>query len=126
MAIRMGDRLRYRLELPEELAVVPVPALLLQPLVENAIRHGLEPKVEGGSVTVAAHREGDTVCLVVDDDGLGLDAPRDARSTHEGSGFGLEQVRERLATAFGPAAQLHAEAGPGGGTRVSLTLPLPT
>ena len=126
MAIRMGDRLRYRLELPEELAPVPIPALLLQPLVENAIRHGLEPKVEGGSVTVAAHREGDTMCLVVDDDGLGLDASRRARPTREGIGFGLEQVRERLATAFGPAAQLHAEAGPGGGTRISLTLPLST
>jgi signal transduction histidine kinase len=126
MAIRMGNRLRYRLDLPEELAVVPVPALLLQPLVENAIRHGLEPKVEGGSVTVAARREGDTVRLVVDDDGLGLDASRDARSTREGSGFGLEQVRERLATAFGPAAHVRAEAGPGGGTRISLTLPLTT
>jgi signal transduction histidine kinase len=125
MAVRMGSRLRYRLELPEELAVVPVPALLLQPLVENAIRHGLEPKVEGGSVTVAAHRDGDTVRLTVDDDGLGLDASRDARSPRDGGGFGLEQVRERLATAFGPAAQLRAEAGPGGGTRISLTLPLP-
>ena len=56
MAVRMGPRLRYTLDLPPELATQPVPTLLLQPLVENGIRHGLEPKVDGGSITVRARR----------------------------------------------------------------------
>ena len=83
MAIRMGPRLAYTLELPPELAQHPVPALLLQPLVENSIQHGLEPKVEGGRITVSARREGGQLVLEVADTGVG--AAGAARHGHRAS-----------------------------------------
>lgn len=123
MAVRMGPRLRYALDLPEELGTVPVPPLLLQPLVENAIRHGLEPQVEGGSITVQARREhavdGDRLVLRVLDTGAGLSGP----ATTAG-GFGLTQVRERLQTLHGDRASLALAAEPGGGTRATIAVPL--
>lgn len=101
MAIRMGPRLSFVLTRPPELASVPVPTLLLQPLVENAIRHGLEPKVEGGSITVRARHDGSSLVLQVDDTGVGMPTGR-----HADAGFGLTQVRERLRTMYGTQAEL--------------------
>jgi signal transduction histidine kinase len=110
MAVRMGPRLRYTLDLPPELAGEPVPTLLLQPLVENSIRHGLEPKLEGGSITVQARREGRVVTLEVVDTGVGLRADIGSGTSWgtslepelgQSGGFGLAQVRERLATVHG-------------------------
>ena len=95
MAVRMGPRLQYTLELPPEMAQLPVPALLLQPLVENAIRRGLEPKVEGGQVTVQARHEGESIILEVHDTGVGKANPPGPH------GFGLTQVEDRLATLYG-------------------------
>lgn len=118
MSMRMGPRLRVRLELPEALAPLPVPALLLQPLVENAIRHGLEPSARGGELRVAAQREGGTLCLSVSDDGVGSEAPAL-------EGFGLTQVRERLQALHGAAARLEWHSAPGLGTQARLFLPLP-
>jgi signal transduction histidine kinase len=124
MEVRMGPRLQTRLDLPEALAELPVPPLLLQPLVENAIKHGLEPKVEGGCLTVSARQEADQLRLEVLDSGVG---PGQARPADQiGSGFGLEQVRSRLATQYGPGAGLRLDAAAEGGTRVSLWLPLST
>jgi hypothetical protein len=118
MAVRMGSRLRYQLDLPESLATQPVPTLLLQPLVENAIKHGLEPKVEGGSIRVGARREGKQMLLEVDDTGVGSAGTADQRP-----GFGLAQVRERLAASYGAAGTLELLAGRSGGTRVVLRFP---
>ncbi len=118
MAIRMGPRLAYQLALPPELAQRPVPTLLLQPLVENAIRHGLEPQVGGGRLDVSARQDGSDLVLDVLDTGTGPGA-----SSTPGSGFGLAQVRERLATLYGPAARLSLEAAQPRGTRVSIRLP---
>lgn len=123
MAVRMGARLHYTLNLPPELAACPVPALLLQPLVENSITHGLEPKVEGGSITVQARREGEQLVLEVIDTGIGLDANN---SRPGGTGFGLAQVRERLATEYGAQAALNFVAGSAGGTRATITFPCKT
>lgn len=124
MEVRMGPRLQTRLDLPEALAELPVPPLLLQPLVENAIKHGLEPKVEGGCLTVSARQEAGQLRLEVLDSGVG---PAQARPADQiGSGFGLEQVRSRLATQYGPGAGLRLAAAAEGGTRVSLWLPLST
>lgn len=120
MAVRMGPRLHYTLDLPPELATCPVPALLLQPLVENSIAHGLEPKVEGGSITVQARRDGAQLVLEVIDTGLGLDA---SQGSSGGTGFGLAQVRERLATEYGAQAALNFVAGGEGGTRATITFP---
>lgn len=119
MAMRMGPRLRVCLDLPEVLAPLPVPALLLQPLVENAIRHGLEPSARGGELHVTARREGDTLCLSVNDNGVGSETPAK-------EGFGLAQVRERLQALHGLAARLEWLSAPGQGTRVRLVLPMPT
>ena len=122
MQIRMGARLQTRLTLPDELAALPVPTLLLQPLVENAIKHGLEPHVRGGRIDVSAERQGTKLVLRVRDTGTGLGTGPQAPN----SGFGLEQVRERLATLYGAAAQLTLApaADAEGGTLATLSLPL--
>jgi len=124
MAVRMGPRLAVRLDLPDELSALPVPPLLLQPLVENAIHHGLEPQVDGGRIEVQARRHGGTLVLTVRDTGVGLDPAR----ASAGSGFGLEQVRTRLATLHGAGAQLRLEPAPDadGGVLVTVELPLDT
>lgn len=137
MAVRMGPRLRCTLDLPPELREVPVPPLLLQPLVENAIRHGLEPQVEGGEIRVLARREADDLVIDVIDTGAGLAAtpdgglaegagspPSDTDATSKG-GFGLTQVRERLRTLHGERGTLTLSSPRGGGTRATVTLPLP-
>ena len=116
LAIRMGARLRYELALPEALAALQVPPMLLQPLVENAVKHGLEPKVEGGSVKVSAREERGRLVLEVADTGLG-------EQGSGGSGVGLANLRERLAAAFGGLANVRAGANPAGGYTVTLSLP---
>ena len=124
MAVRMGPRLRTALDLPAELRGLPVPPLLLQPLVENAIKHGLEPHVQGGLIQVRAHRDGGDLVLTVRDTGAGLAA---ASSAEPGSHFGLQQVRERLATLHGRRASLRLQPATDaqGGTWATLRLPLP-
>jgi signal transduction histidine kinase len=121
MAVRMDTRLQVQLHMPPELADVPVPPLLLQPLVENCIKHGLEPQVAGGRIEVQAAREGSQLKLTVRDTGVGLGA-----AAAGGTRFGLGQVKERLQTLYGPAAGLSIRPAPDaeGGTLVSLHLPL--
>ena len=124
MRIRMGPRLQVRLDLPPDLRALPIAPLLLQPLVENAIQHGLEPQVEGGRIEVSARRQGDRLLLKVRDTGAGLaTAPATA-----GTGFGTSQVRERLAALYGHQAsfQLRAATDADGGVQASIELPLPT
>ena len=121
LAIRMGPRLAHELDLPQDLARASVPPMLLQPLVENAIKHGLEPKVDGGTIRVSARAEGRTLVLVVEDTGLGFGSVATA-----GSGIGLSNVRERLAALYGTAGLLETGENPGGGARVTLRLPLQT
>ncbi|HWT18691.1 MAG TPA: histidine kinase [Variovorax sp.] len=121
MSVRMGERLHYTLDLPEDLRNTPVPPLLLQPLVENSIRHGLEPKVEGGRIAVRARQDAGRLVIEVSDTGVGLDAAPPSES----SGFGLEQVRERLATVYGDQGRMSLAAEPAGGTRTTLSFPLP-
>jgi len=117
---RFGERLRVVEDIEPGLDSVPVPSLLLQPLVENAVRHGLAPRAEGGTVRLAARREGDRLIFTVEDDGVGMRpdaAPR-------GTGFGLHSVRERLRVA-GPPHRLDIDTAPGRGTRIEVTLPIP-
>ncbi|CAN5506269.1 hypothetical protein BH11PSE7_BH11PSE7_05950 [soil metagenome] len=118
MKVRMGPRLSYALDLPPELARHPVPTLLLQPLVENSIQHGLEPKVGGGHIAVTARRDGNQLVLDVTDTGIGA-----ALAPGAGKGFGLTQVRERLATLYGAAASLDFAATQGDGAHVVSRLP---
>ncbi|NMM86469.1 sensor histidine kinase [Rhodococcus sp. SRB_17] len=128
MAVRMGARLAYALELPDDLRAVPVPPLLLQPLVENAIRHGLEPQVQGGRITVRASVVAGApprLRLQVQDSGAGL-GPLPALPEAPGRHFGLAQVRERLATLHGADATLELIAESADGTNATITFPLKT
>lgn len=118
MAIRMGPRLSYTLDLPEALAQHPVPTLLLQPLVENSIKHGLEPKVAGGHIAVSARREGRHIVLDVIDTGVGL-----SEAEGERTGFGMAQVRERLASSHGAESAIELVAVHAGGTRATARFP---
>jgi LytS/YehU family sensor histidine kinase len=104
--------------LPLDLATQQVPTLLLQPLVENAIRHGLEPKIEGGRITVRAQRSQATLTLDIEDTGVGL-----AQGAAPDDGFGLAQVRERLATRYGPDARLSILPARATGLAVRIELP---
>ncbi len=122
MVLRMGGRLTFRLDIPADLTEVRLPPLLLQPLVENAIRHGLEPAVGGGEVTVTARRTGDTLELTVADTGAGFRVTRIGNSSE--SGLGLSNLRERLAAQFGAAATLVLEDNAPAGARVTLRVPL--
>jgi signal transduction histidine kinase len=116
LKVRMGKRLDYVLDIPAELTSAPLPPLSLQPLVENAIRHGLEPKLDGGTVRICARAHDGRLVVEVEDDGQGFE-PR------AGAGVGLDNVRERLASHYGDGARLVIEeARPG--TRVRLSLPL--
>lgn len=120
LQIRMGDRLSFSIEASPEARAAVLPPLLLQPLLENAIHHGLEPKVDGGRVHVTARLLDQRLKICVDDDGLGLSAPR--RPLHAGSGMALANIRERLHTRYGDNAQLTL-LPQAVGTRVLLNLP---
>ena len=116
MAVRMGPRLSYTLILPPELAHLKMPPLLLQPLVENAIQHGLEPQVQGGSISVRASYDGTFLTLNVLDTGVGF-----LSDSARADGFGLTQVRERLATTYGSSGAIKIECNKPIGTSASVT-----
>ena len=122
MAVRMGPRLAYAFDVPDDLLNHPVPPLLLQPLVENAIRHGLEPRIEGGHITVRADRDGRRLRIEVADTGVGIDPSAPAHSGD--GGFGLAQVRERVASLPGGPGRVEVVGAPGEGTTIRLQLPL--
>lgn len=113
---RFGDRLRVDWQVEDAARAVRVPALALQSLVENAVVHGLAPAPRGGTLTLRALRDGPSLRLVVQDDGIGLDPG------HR-EGVGLSNTRERLARLHGEAARFTIEGGPGRGTTVELRLP---
>ena len=120
MAVRMGPRLHYQLDLPPALASQPIAPMPLQPLVENSIVHGLEPLVAGGTLAISATQQGDLLVITVADKGVGYNSgPQDAAT-----GFGLQQVRERLHTLYGARAAFSIQAAPGGGTRATLRIPI--
>jgi hypothetical protein len=121
MSLRMGQRLTYAVQLPDELGRLAVPPMLLQPLVENAIQHGLEPHIDGGHVDVSAAREGGALVLTVRDNGLGLHQASPAR---HGSHVGLANIRERLHALYGARADFSLSDGAPGGAVARLTLPL--
>jgi len=119
MKTRMGDRLAFSLALPDALAGEPVPPAMLISLVENAIKHGLEPALDGGSLRLGAQLEGNTLCIEVADTGIGLGTAANVAS----GGVGLSNVRERLAAIYGEAATLSIRDNPPHGVVSTLTLP---
>lgn len=123
MAIRMGSRLHFEIALPPALSDAPCPPFLLQPLVENAIKHGLEPQVQGGRIYVTAKLEGRVMILRVRDTGAGLSG-----ASTEGTHFGMKQVRERLAALYGSRASvvLAPAADAEGGAVATVSIPMPS
>lgn len=108
MQIRLGERLRATLELPDALRETLVPAMLLQPLIENAIKHGLEPRKQGGELCVIAKEEAGCLMLQISNAGCQDRQPADRHVTHmadDGSGFGLHYVRDRLLALYGSSAR---------------------
>ena len=117
MKIRFGDRLRWRIEVPEEARLSAFPPMLLQPLVENAVRHGIEPKLGGGEISIHACNENVTLSIRVSDNGMGLKGNIDSH------GAGLANVRARLTTLFGEAGKLILCGNEAGGATATLVLP---
>jgi sensor histidine kinase YesM len=114
---RYGDQLRVRWDVAPEIGHALVPPLLLQPLAENAVRHGLAPRARRGELRIAAHRDGGTLRLVVEDDGVG---PRPGSGR---SGIGLASIRSRLLAAYGTRHEVATGPRPGGGYRVVVVVP---
>lgn len=119
-AVRLGDRLRVHRSIPGELLGAQVPGLLLQPLAENAIRHGLAPRARGGSLTIEGERRGDRLALEVRDDGLGLGGDFDLDRAR---GIGLRNIRDRLRFLYGDDHTFSITAAVGGGARVCVEIP---
>ena len=122
LKFRMEDRLQYSVIVPQGLSSAQFPPMMLQSLVENSIRHGLEPKPEGGSLTISADISNGRLRVMVADSGLGF-AAAGSTSTNGGTGVGLANVRERLAALYGGAARLSIEANSPSGTIVTIEVP---
>ena len=116
MQARMKERLAVRFEVPDFLGSAPFPPMMLQTLIENAIKHGLEPKIAGGTILVRARVEGATLVVDVCDDGVGIDL-------HADEGVGLANIRERLQLLYGARAELVIEAPISGGACASVRIP---
>jgi LytS/YehU family sensor histidine kinase len=125
---RFEDRLRVSIDVPDSLRELRVPALVIQPLVENAIKHGISPLIAGGEVTIAARLEHDdsnrtdTLRIIVRDTGAGAsdETLRHGRTR----GFGLNSIEERLERHFGSAANLRFHSVPSQGTTVEISFPV--
>jgi hypothetical protein len=124
-AERFSDRLRVRYDVDNSTLDCLVPDLLLQPLVENAVRHGISPRAEGGTITVTARRAGDRLEMSVADDGVGLTAgaPAAPSTPYPDRGFGLATTRERLAVMYSGSAVFSLEHGPDGGVVARISIP---
>jgi sensor histidine kinase YesM len=116
MQARMKERLNVRFEVPDFLGSAPFPPMMLQTLIENAIKHGLEPKIAGGTVTVRAYVDVATLHVEVCDDGIGIDP-------HADDGIGLANIRERLQLLYGADAELVIQMPPSGGACALIKLP---
>ena len=114
--VRMGDRLTYQIDLPEHLGSIPFPPMLIQPLVENAIKHGLEPKIDGGEIFIRGIENNDYLRLEVIDTGIGFSGERE-------SGVGLHNIRERLSSIYGKNGRLILEANLPRGFRAIIEVP---
>ena len=122
--VRFGaEKLRVEKEIDPKTLDVLVPSILLQPLIENSIKHGLEPRIHGGTVTLRSKLEGDRVRIEVADDGVGM-VPRPASALRRtGAGIGMKNVQERLEVLYGNQAQFNVTSNPGRGTLVSIEIP---
>jgi len=114
--VRMGDRLTYKIDLPKHLEAISFPPMLVQPLVENAIKHGLEPRVEGGEIRINGMEKDGVLRLEVTDTGNGFLQERD-------SGMGLSNIRERLSSMYGNSGRLILEENQPHGLKAIIEVP---
>jgi sensor histidine kinase YesM len=115
--VRMGRRLAFRIDVPENLLDCSIPPLLVQPLVENAVKHGLEPSIGGGEVSLVAVRDNDAVRIVVADTGRGIS------EMGQGSGIGLSNIRDRLELMYGGRGRLVLEENSPRGVKATIEIP---
>jgi len=122
--VRFGaDKLHVEKEIDPLTLDVMVPSILLQPLIENSIKHGLEPRIHGGTVTLRSRLEGDRISIEVADDGVGISEGSAPALRRAGSGIGIKNVKERLEVLYGNQARFNVVSNPGRGTSVSIELP---
>jgi two-component system, LytTR family, sensor kinase len=123
--VRFGDKLRVVKELAPESLDVMVPSMILQPLVENSIKHGLASKVEGGSIYLRSRVSDSRLVIEVEDDGVGMAATQLLEAAHAGrAGIGMANVSERLEVLYGDTARMTIDSREGKGTLVRIRLPL--
>ena len=129
--VRFGEKLQVVKEIAPETLDLVVPSMLLQPLIENSIKHGLEPRISGGTVTLRSRIHGGNLLLEVEDDGVGIAPERNqANASHAsgvirpGNGIGMRNVRERMEVLYGSHAVIEMESRPGRGTRITLEMPI--
>ncbi len=116
LKIRFGSRLNWHISASDAVRTTPFPPMLLQPLVENAVRHGIEPKLGGGEISITAELENQQLRISVSDNGAGL-------NEQSGTGAGLSNVRARLTALYGTAGKLMLENNALGGVTATLELP---
>ena len=120
--VRFGARLRVSMDIDQTVAQAPIPSLILQPVVENAIKHGLAPKVGEGHISITAGIDGEYVRLAVEDDGVGVQ-PAAPAAPSTGSGLGLRIIADRLRTLYNGRATLHVQTAEPVGSRVTILIP---
>jgi two-component system LytT family sensor kinase len=120
--VRFGPRLRVSMDMDPAVSEAPIPSLILQPVVENAIKHGLAPKVGEGHISITASPDGEFVRLAVEDDGVGVRASEHSAAP-EGSGLGLRIIAERLRTLYNGQASLDVRPAESLGSRVTILIP---
>jgi two-component system LytT family sensor kinase len=123
--VRFGQKLRVEKEIDPDTLEILVPSILLQPLIENSIKHGLEPRINGGTVTVRSRLAGDRVHIEVADDGVGMgERPASGFRRTTGAGIGIKNVQERLDVLYGDRARFEVVSNPGRGTVVTIEIPV--
>jgi two-component system LytT family sensor kinase len=118
---RFGDKLTFHKQIARETEDRLVPSMILQPLIENSIKHGLAPKVDGGSIWLRTWFEGGRLHISIADNGVGI-APERLATIYE-DGIGVSNVNERLRVLFGTSYTMSIESSPGAGTKTSIVLP---
>jgi two-component system LytT family sensor kinase len=119
--VRFGPQLTVEKDIAPETLDIPVPSMLLQPVIENSIKHGLAPKVGGGRVLIRTSLDGPNLVIEIDDNGLGMSQERLQAAMAEG--IGLSNVHERLRVIYASRASVHLSSAPGRGTRVRIEVP---
>ncbi len=123
--VRFGaDKLKVEKEIDPATLDILIPSILLQPLIENSIKHGLEPRINGGTITLRSRITGSNMVIEVEDDGVGIGAGPASALKRQGAGIGMKNVKERLEVLYGGDARFTVVSRPGRGTLVAIEVPI--